>query len=115
MTRSSRTIVLGIGGSPNGSGPRDGGRAAGLLQSLDDRHGARLRPRAGERAGRTRRAGLVGAVSTPAWRRLFDAIEGRAAPPIEKGVRTDVFNDTVTVIFRVRRGVQRRVERHTRH
>jgi hypothetical protein len=53
-------------------------------------------------------------VSKPAWRRLFDALEGRAAPPIEKGVRTDLFNDTITVIYRTRRGVQRRVERHTR-
>ena len=53
-------------------------------------------------------------MSQPAWRRLFDAIEGRAAPPIEKGVRTDVFNDTLAVIVRVRRGVQRTVERQTR-
>jgi hypothetical protein len=53
-------------------------------------------------------------VSRPAWRRLFDAIEGRAAPPIEKGVRTDLFNDAITVIYRTRRGVQRTVERRTR-
>jgi hypothetical protein len=53
-------------------------------------------------------------VSKPAWRRLFDAVEGRAAPPIEKGVRTDVFNDAITVIYRTRRGVQRHVERQTR-
>jgi hypothetical protein len=53
-------------------------------------------------------------VSKPAWRRLFDAVEGRAAPPIEKGVRTDVFNDAITVVYRTRRGLQRHVERHTR-
>jgi hypothetical protein len=49
----------------------------------------------------------------PAWRKLFDAIEGRAAPPIEKGVRTDVFNDTLAVVFRTRRAINRAIEDRT--
>jgi hypothetical protein len=50
----------------------------------------------------------------PAWRRVFDALERPVAGPVERGVRTDVFNDALTFIFRTRRGVQRAVERRTR-
>ncbi len=49
----------------------------------------------------------------PTWRKVFDAIEGRAAPPVEKGVRTDVFNDTLAVVFRTRRALNRAIETRT--
>jgi polyhydroxyalkanoate synthesis regulator phasin len=50
------------------------------------------------------------AANKPGWRKIFDAIEGRAAPPIEKGVRTDMFNDALALVFRTRRAVDRAIE-----
>ena len=51
----------------------------------------------------------------PGWRKAFDAVERRVARPIESGVRTDAFNDVMTVVFRTRRGLQRAIERQMRH
>jgi hypothetical protein len=53
--------------------------------------------------------------NTPGWRKAFDAVERRVAGPVESGVRTDAFNDAMTVVFRTRRGLQRTVERQMRH
>jgi hypothetical protein len=50
----------------------------------------------------------------PLWRQAFDAVERRVAGPAERTVRTDTFNDVVTVAMRSRRVVQRAVERRTR-
>jgi hypothetical protein len=52
--------------------------------------------------------------NTPTWRKAFDAVERRIARPIESGVRTDAFNDAVTVVFRTRRVLQRAIETQTR-
>ena len=49
----------------------------------------------------------------PVWRKVFDALEGRAAPPIEKGVRSDLSDDALAVVFRTRRGAQRSIEQRT--
>jgi len=53
--------------------------------------------------------------NTPGWRKAFDAVERRVARPVETGVRTDAFNDAMTVVFRTRRGLQRAAERQMRH
>ena len=50
----------------------------------------------------------------PLWRQAFDAVERRVAGPAERTVRTDAFNDVVTVAIRSRRALQRAVERRTR-
>jgi hypothetical protein len=61
------------------------------------------------------RRGVSTKPNTPAWRRAFDAVERRIARPVESGVRTDAFNDTMTVLFRTRRELQRAIEKRTRH
>ena len=53
--------------------------------------------------------------NTPGWRKAFDTVERRVARPVESGVRTDAFNDAMTVVFRTRRGLQRAIERQMRH
>src|SRR3954452_22473417 len=50
----------------------------------------------------------------PGWRRAFDAVEGRVAKPVEDAVQTDAFADVVALSFRLRRRLQREVERQTR-
>ena len=52
--------------------------------------------------------------NTPGWRKAFDAVERRIARPVESGVRTDTFNDALTLVFRTRRELQRAIERQTR-
>jgi hypothetical protein len=52
--------------------------------------------------------------NTPGWRKAFDAVERRVARPVESGVRTDAFNDAMTVVFRTRRELQRAIECQTR-
>jgi hypothetical protein len=52
--------------------------------------------------------------NTPGWRKAFDAVERRVARPVESGVRTDAFNDALTVVFRTRRELQRVTERQMR-
>src|ERR671921_1575927 len=52
--------------------------------------------------------------NTPTWRKAFDAVERRIAGPVESGVRTDVFNDAMTVAFRARRELKGAIEKQTR-
>jgi hypothetical protein len=52
--------------------------------------------------------------TSPRWRRAFDAVEGRIAPPVERAVRTDAFADVLAVTVRVQRRLQREVERQSR-
>jgi hypothetical protein len=50
----------------------------------------------------------------PLWRQAFDAVERRVAGPAERTVRTDAFNDVLTVAIRSSRAVQRAIERRSR-
>jgi hypothetical protein len=51
--------------------------------------------------------------NTPGWRRAFDAVERRIATPIESGVRTDAFNDAMTLALRTRRRLERAIARQS--
>ena len=50
----------------------------------------------------------------PLWRKAFDAVESRAAGPVEAGAHSDVFNDLITLNVRLARRAQQEVERRTR-
>ena len=50
----------------------------------------------------------------PLWRQAFDAVEQRAAGPVEAGAHSDVFGDLVTLNVRLARRAQQVVERRTR-
>lgn len=49
----------------------------------------------------------------PLWRQVFDSVDRRVARPVEAGARSDAFGDAVTVAWRLRRRVERDVERRT--
>ena len=51
----------------------------------------------------------------PLWRQVFDTVDRRVSGPVEAGAGSDAFLDLVTAGWRVRRGVQRQIERRTRH
>jgi len=50
----------------------------------------------------------------PLWRQAFDAVDQRVSGPVEAGARSDAFTDLLTAGWRVRRTVQREMERRTR-
>jgi polyhydroxyalkanoate synthesis regulator phasin len=50
----------------------------------------------------------------PLWRKAFDAVESRAAGPVEAGAHSDLFGDLLTLNVRLARRTQREVERRTR-
>ncbi len=50
----------------------------------------------------------------PLWRQAFDAVDQRVSGPVEAGARSEAFTDLLTAGWRVRRTVQREVERRTR-
>ena len=50
----------------------------------------------------------------PLWRQAFDAVESRAAGPVEAGAHSDVFSDLITLNVRLARRAQQEVERRTR-
>jgi hypothetical protein len=50
----------------------------------------------------------------PLWRQAFDAVDRRVAGPVEAGARSEAFGDAVAVAWRVRRRLQRELERRTR-
>ena len=50
----------------------------------------------------------------PLWRKAFDAVDSRVAPPVEAGAHSDLFGDLVALNWRIARRAQREVERRTR-
>jgi len=50
----------------------------------------------------------------PLWRQAFDAVEKRAAGPVEAGAHSDVVGDLITLNVRLARRAQQEVERRTR-
>jgi hypothetical protein len=50
----------------------------------------------------------------PLWRQAFDAVEQRAAGPVEGAAHSDLFGDLVTLNVRLARRAQQEVERRTR-
>jgi polyhydroxyalkanoate synthesis regulator phasin len=50
----------------------------------------------------------------PLWRKAFDAVESRAAGPVEAGAHSDLFGDLLTLNVRLARRAQQEVERRTR-
>jgi polyhydroxyalkanoate synthesis regulator phasin len=53
-------------------------------------------------------------VGKPLWRRAFDEVDRRVAGPVETGAHSDLFNDLVTLQWKLARRAQREVERRTR-
>ena len=49
----------------------------------------------------------------PLWRRAFDGVERRLAGPLESGVQSDLFADTVTLLVRAHDRLGRELERRT--
>ena len=50
----------------------------------------------------------------PLWRKAFDAVEQRAAGPVEAGAHSDVVGDLITLNVRLARRAQQEVERRSR-
>jgi hypothetical protein len=50
----------------------------------------------------------------PLWRKAFDAVDRRVAAPLEAGTRSDAFGDAVALSVKLRRRVQRELEKRSR-
>jgi polyhydroxyalkanoate synthesis regulator phasin len=50
----------------------------------------------------------------PLWRQVFDAVDRRVAGPVEAGAHSDLFNDLVSLQWRLARRAQREAEKRTR-
>jgi polyhydroxyalkanoate synthesis regulator phasin len=50
----------------------------------------------------------------PLWRKAFDEVDRRVSGPVEAGAQSDLFNDLVTLQWKLARRAQREVERRSR-
>jgi polyhydroxyalkanoate synthesis regulator phasin len=50
----------------------------------------------------------------PMWRKAFDEVDRRVSGPVEAGAQSDLFNDLVTLQWKLARRAQREVERRSR-
>jgi len=50
----------------------------------------------------------------PLWRRAVDEVDRRVSGPVEAGAHSDVFNDLVTLQWKLAKRAQREVEKRSR-